>query len=280
MGERAGGKQGIDRLLLRRARQERQEENVSQSEEGHAAQAQTGDGHWRWLYRIGAVAPLIALALYASQFLILIFGDPFPTTIESWYALFQRNKLLGLWYLNALDIVSIALLGIMFLALYVALRRVRPSWMLIALYFALLGVVVFVVPRALTLAMAPLSDLHAAATAEAQRTMYLTAGEALSQASTATPQTLGFLLMAVAGLIISVVILRSRSFGRATGFVGIVGFVLALANYITWLIAPSIAAMLVPLNGFAWLVWWLMISTGLFKLARDISDQEADSTIG
>ena len=159
---------------------------------------------WKTLYRAGAVAPLIALVLYLSQFVILILGDPFPTTIEGWYALFQHNKLLGLWYLNALDIVSFAFLGIMFLALYVALRRVRPAWMLIALYFALVGMVVFIVPRVLTLSVVTFSDLHAAATTEVQRTMYLTAGETLSQVSTATPQTLGFLFVALAGLIISV----------------------------------------------------------------------------
>jgi hypothetical protein len=244
------------------------------------------DAKWKTLYRAGAVAPLIALALYCSQFILLVFGDPFPTTIEGWFALFQRDKLLGLWYLNALDIVSFALLGIMFLALYVALRRVRPSWMLIALYFALLGVVVFIVPRVLTLSIATFSDLHAAATTEAQRTMYLAAGETLTQVSTATPQTLGFLLMTIAGLIISVVILRSQSFGqapalgRAAGYVGIVGFAIALANYISWIIAPSIAAVLMPINGLLWLLWWLMMSVGLFRLAKDISNQEADSTVG
>jgi hypothetical protein len=233
---------------------------------------------WKTLYRAGAVAPLITLALYASQFIILIFGDPFPTTIEDWYALFQRNKLLGLWYLNALDIVSWALLGLLFLALYVALRRVRPSWMLIALYFALLGVVVFIVPRVLQVSVATFSDLYAAATTEAQRTMYLTAGETLSHVSTATPQTLGFLCMAVAGLIISVVILRSRTFGKVAGYVGIVGFVAALANYISGIVAPSIAAVLMPVNGLLWLVWWLMMSVWLFRLAKDTPDQEADST--
>jgi hypothetical protein len=235
---------------------------------------QTTDAQWSTLYRAGAVAPLIALALYASQFIILIFGDPFPTTIEGWFALFQRNKLLGLWYLNALDIVSFALLGIMFLALYVALRRIRPSWMLIAIYFALLGVVVFIVPRALTLSIVTFSDLHAAATTEAQRTMYLTAAETLSNVSTATPQTLGFLFMAAAGLIISVVILRSPSFGRVTGYVGIVGFVVALLNCISWIIAPSIAAVLMPINGLLWLIWWLLVSVGLFKLARGTSENE------
>ena len=104
------------------------------------------NGKWKTLYQAGAVAPLIALVFYSSQFVIPIFGKPLPTAVEGWFALLQRNRLPGLWYLNALDIVSFALLGIMFLALCVALRHVRPSWMLIALYCALLGVVVFILP--------------------------------------------------------------------------------------------------------------------------------------
>jgi hypothetical protein len=228
---------------------------------------------WKTLYRAGAAAPLIALVLYSSQFLIMICGEPFPTTAEGWFALSQRNRLMALWYLNALDIVSFALLGVMFLALYVALRRVRPSWTLMALYFALLGAVVFIVPRMLTLSLLPLSDLHAAATTEAQRAMALTAGETLSHMTTATPQTLGFLFMAVAGLIVSIVILQGRSsgsssaFSKALGYVGVVGFVVALANYVSWIVAPSIAAVLMPINGLLWLVWWLVASVGLFKLA-------------
>ena len=224
---------------------------------------------WTALYRAGAMAPLVVLVFYLSQFLILAFFPPFPTDIEGWYALFQRSKLLGLWYLNALDIVSFTLLGILFLALYQALKDTSPSWMVIALYLALLGVVVFVVPRVLTLSVAVLSDLHAVATTEAQRTLYLGAGEALSSLSTATPQTLGFLLMAAAGLIVSAVNLRGRDFGRATSYVGIAGFVVALANYLTRLLEPSVAAYLLPVNGLLWLVWWLMMALGLFRLARE-----------
>ena len=238
------------------------------------ASNQTTDTKWSTLYRAGALAPLIALAFYLIEFSLLIVGESYPATIEGWYVLFQRSKLLGLWYLNALDILSFALLGIMFLALYVALRRIHPSWMLIALYIALLGVVVFIVPRVLTLTMLPLSDLHAAATTEAQRTIYLTAGEAWSSVTTATPQTLGFLFTATGGLIVSAVILRGRSsgevpaFGRPVGYVGLVGFVAALANYVAWLLAPAIAPMLMPINGLLWFVWWVMISVGLFRLAK------------
>ena len=102
--------------------------------------------------------------------------------------------------------------------------------------------------------------------------MYLAAGEALSQVSSATPQTLGFLLMAAAGLIISAVVLRSNTrrqfLGKAAAYVGIVGFVAALANYLTRLLAPDIAAMLMPINGLLWFAWWIMVSVGLFKLAK------------
>jgi hypothetical protein len=242
------------------------------------------DSRWKTLYRAGAVAALVALALYCSQLLILIAGEPYPTTSEGWFALFQRSKLLGLWYLNALDIVSIALLGIMFLAIYVALRRIRPSWMLMALYFAVLGVMVFIVPRALTLTVVPLSDLHAAATTEAERAAYVAAWEALSHVTTATPQTLGWLLMAVAGLIISLVVVRSgmqsRPFGKATGFVGIAGSVAAFGNYAGWIFAPALAAVLMPFNGLLWLAWWVMMSVGLFRLANATRDHEKDSSVG
>lgn len=238
------------------------------------------DSRWKTLYRAGAVAPLVAVALYCSQFLILIAGERYPTTSEGWFALFQRSKLLGLWYLNALDIVSIALLGIMFLAIYVALRRVQPSWTLVALYFALLGVAVFVVPRVLTLAVVPLSDLYAAATSAAERAAYVAAWEALSHATTATPQTFGWLMMAVAGLIISVVVMRSgmqsRPFGKASGYVGIVGFVAAIGNYASWIFVPSIAAVLMPINGLLWLAWWVMMSAGLLRLAKETLDQGQD----
>jgi hypothetical protein len=237
---------------------------------------------WKNSYKIGAVAPLIALVFYLIEFSLLIVGkEPYPTTIEGWYAIFQRSKLLGLWYLNALDILSFALLGLMFLALYMALRSIHPSLMVIALYFAMLGVVIFIVPRVLHLALLPLSDLHAAATTEAQRILYLTAGEALSQVSSATPQTLGFLFTTLAGLIISIVRLSSATpspvgppsqpLSKAAAYVGIVGFVAALANYASRLLAPAIAAMLMPINGLLWFAWWSMVSVGLFKLAREVS---------
>jgi hypothetical protein len=229
---------------------------------------------WRTLYRAGAVAPMVALVFYLFEFSILLVGEPYPATIEGWYALAQRSRLLALWYLNALDIVSFALLGVMFLALYAALKHVGRSEALMGLYFAMLGVAVFIVPRTLHLSLLPLSHLHAAATTETERTVYLAAGEALAQVSSSTPQTLGFLFVAAGGLTNSVVVLRRWSrggalpFTRAAAYVGIVGFLAALANYVSWLLAPAVAAIIMPINGLLWFAWWIMVAVGLFRLAK------------
>ena len=82
--------------------------------------------NWKSLYRIGGIAPLLTLAFYISEFMFIDW-DKFPASPEEWFLLFQQSKLLGLFYLNSLDIISIALLGVMFLTLYVALRKINES---------------------------------------------------------------------------------------------------------------------------------------------------------
>jgi hypothetical protein len=232
----------------------------------------TGDPTWKTLYRIGGVAPLIVLVFYSSQFLVSFSGETYPTTPEGWFALFQRSRILGLYFLNALDVLSIALLGTMFLALYVALKETHPSLMAIAAFLAFLGIAVFVSTRAaMVSATLSLSDQYAAATTEAQRSQILAAGRAIHAAGRATPETTGFFFTAIAGLIISIVLLRGGSFGRATAYVGILASLVTFANDMSIVLAPSLAAILMPINGLLWLIWWLLISYGLVKLGRNAS---------
>jgi Domain of unknown function (DUF4386) len=231
---------------------------------------------WKGLYRAGGIAPLIALLLYLAEFGVIITGSlsgaPFPATTEDWFALLQRSTFLGLVYLNAPDIVSIALLGVMFLALYVALRSVRPSAMLIAAYFAFLGIAVFVIPRVAMLSVVALSEGYAAATSDAIRSQLLAAGEALGSLGTATPQTAGFLFVAVATMVISAVMLQSDLFGRTTAYAGIAAGILTVALNISGVIAPAAAGPLLGLAGLLWATWWILIAVGLLRLARSPSE--------
>jgi hypothetical protein len=227
---------------------------------------ETVDPAWRGLYRVGGITPLITLVFYLSQ-AIFIPWERFPTTAEEWFRLFGQSKLLGLFYLNTLDIASIALLAPMFLALYVALKREDQSSMAIAALFAFIGIPVFIAPRTVLVSTSlSLSNQYAAASTEAERSELLTAGRAFNAIDTPTPQTIGFLLTAVAVLIISVVMLRSTTFGKATAYVGILASVLTIADDISVVLLPAVASPLLAVAGLFWVIWWIMISRGLLQL--------------
>lgn len=225
--------------------------------------------NWKQLYRIGGVAPFIVLILYLSQFLIFFSGEAYPLTAVGWFKLFQRSKILGLFFLNALDIFSIAMLGLMYLALCVTLRRTNPSQIVIATFFAFLGVAVFVSSRvAMVSGMLSLSEQYATAVTEAQRSQILAAAQVVTSLSRATPETFGFLFMAIAGLVYSIVILQSKNFSKLIGYLGILAFTFTLANDISLIIAPSVAAFIMPINGSLWLLWWILVGLRLFKFGR------------
>lgn len=224
------------------------------------------ESNLKTLYRIGGAAPLLALVFYLGEFL-LIPWERYPGSPEEWFALFQRSKLLGLFYLNAPDIFSIALLGIMFLALYAALRRVNLSWMTVSANVGLLGVGVFIAPRVATLSLLTLSDRYAAA-GEIARARLLAAGEALGALGIATPQTIGFLFMAIGVLIISVVMLQSKRFSRITAWLGIGASLVTFADHVSVILAPTLATPLMIAGGLFWIPWWVAIAFGLFRLAR------------
>lgn len=226
---------------------------------------------WKTLFKAGAVAPLIALAVYVLEVIgVIMVGDPYPTSSLEWFTLFEENRLLGLLALNVFDVVSISLLGVMYLALYMALKRQDASRMLIAVFFALLGVTVFVASRAdMGSTMLKLSDEYAAATTQVQKDQLLAVGQALGAPIRATINTMGYFFVAAASLIISTVILRSRTFNKAAAYLGILGFIIALVARLGLIIDSSLDEMLLPIHGLVWLIWWVLISRGLFQLARE-----------
>jgi len=230
------------------------------------------DSQWKDLYRFGGVAPLLTVVFYLSEF-IFIRWDQFPDSMEDWFALFQRSKLLGLFYLNALDIISIALLGVMFLALFEALKQANPSWMTVAAFFGLLGVGIFIVPRVEMVSMMTLSDLYATA-GEVERARLLTAGVTLGALSPATPLTVGFLFMSVAVLVISIVMLREgHLFHKVIPWLGIFASLFTFVDHFSLIIAPRLATPLMIASGLFWIPWWIMVGLGLLRRARLIRRQ-------
>ena len=248
---------------------------MSQEKSEQVTPVRAIDPRWRTLCKTGAIAPLITLAFYLLEMFAIILGgmsgEPFPVTAGDWFSLLQRSRLLGLLYLNALDVFSIALLGIMFLALYMTLRQTHESYMVIAAFFSLLGVGMFVAVRAdMAAAMLTLSDRYAVATTELQMTQVLTAGEAVGSLVRATPETIGWFFMAIGSFIISIVMLQGETFNKAIAYVGILGGIVTLIGRIAQFAAPSIAGAIMFPGALPWLIWWFLVSRGLLRLGKDI----------
>ncbi len=184
--------------------------------------AETRDSAWKGLYKVGGAAALIVAVLLPIE-IIVFTAYPLPGTVIGYFTLFSSDRLIGLLDFYLLEISTYALFVPMFLALYVALRRASESRMAIALTFALLGMGIFFATNN-PFSMLSLSDQYAAAATEAQRSTVLAAGQAIlanTNQRAVGGFNMGFFLVSVAGLIVSLVMLRSNSFSRVTAYVGI-----------------------------------------------------------
>jgi hypothetical protein len=187
--------------------------------------------------------------------------------------LLQDDALIGLVLLDVVDLVNYALVAVIFLALYAALQLTNRSAMTMATAFGLVGTTVYLASNQ-AFGMLSLSERYAAATTEAQRAVYLAAGEGLL--ATQNPGTIyggtgiyvNLFLVLLAGLVISVVMLRSNVFGKATAWVGIIANGVCLLHFAALAFAPALLALPSASSALFRVTWYVLIAVGLFRLGR------------
>jgi hypothetical protein len=236
-----------------------------------ATDVEAAEPSWKSLYTVGGVAALIAVVVFRRNLgaeVSLLSGQIPPNSVGDWFTLLQNDRLLGLAFLKLFDLANYALVGLVFLALYPALRRVNASIMTITVASGFIGIAVYFASNQ-AISMLTLSDQYAAATTDAQRAMFLAAGEAmLATVYQGTGDSLSLFLVTLAGLMISIVMLRSEIFSRVTAYLGILAHVLVLGYFVTLVVAPALtfvphSAAAVPL-----IIWELLIARRLFQLAK------------
>jgi hypothetical protein len=245
--------------------------------------AESMDSAWKGLYRMGGAAALIAVVVFRRNlgselvgfrgFGLIDVPATHPSSAIDWFALLQNDRFVGLALLNVFDMVNYALVGLMFLALYGALRRANQSAMVVATASGLVGIAVtFASNQAFS--MLSLSNQYAAATTEGQRSMLLAAGEGLLVINNpgaiyqGTGITMGLLLVTLAGMTISLVMLRSHVFGKATAYVGILANGFGLGYFITLAFAPALYALFPIISAPFRVLWYVLIAIRLFQLGR------------
>jgi hypothetical protein len=248
-----------------------------------SAQTETRETGWKILYITGSGAALLAVIFFrrnwsaeltvSKGFGIFEIPEPLPGNALEWFTLLQKDLFVGLSLFNLFDLINFALVGLIFLALYAALKNVNKSLMLMAISAGLVGVAVYLASNQ-ALEMFFLSKQYAAATTEAQRSILLTAGDVLLVTNhpeapyQATGIHVGLFLVLLAGLLISIVMLQSDLFGKVAAICGILANGLALLGFIALAFGPAIFWIPPTLSAPFRMIWYVLIALKLFKLAR------------
>lgn len=222
----------------------------------------THDDDWRTLYRIAAGAAIAVLALVPVQMFVFLRWPP-PDAVADWFALYQQNVAVGLIDMDLLLIVDQVLITVVCLALCVALWRASRAWIAIALLFAVVACATYIASNP-AFEMLRLSRQFEAAVTPMQRMQALSAGEAMVATWLGSSFATGYVLGALAFLIIATVMLRSDVFSRTTGYIGFVFALLSLVPASAGRLGLVMSLLsLVPM----WL-WLALVARRLWELAR------------
>jgi hypothetical protein len=225
-----------------------------------------------WVYGIGGIAAFLTVVVGLGEMAISFLpgGNVPADTVIDRFAQLQTDWLLGLRNLGLLNIFMV-LLGIpTFFALYTANKK-NGSFGALAMAISFIGAAVFFgTNRAFP--MLVLSDQYAQAATDAQRAMIESAGQAmLSVGRSHSPGTfVGFFLAELAGILMSIVMLRGMVFGKGTALAGIMGFTLLMIFEVISSFVPALSeiGMVVAMGGgILNVVWMILLGRRLIQLA-------------
>ena len=225
---------------------------------------------WSLLNKVGAVAALIIVGFMPLQ-MVVFFVWPPPTTVSGWFGLFSENAIVGLLDMDLLLILDYVLLVLVFLALWGVLRRGNEPLVTVALIFQIVGTSAYF-SSATAFEMLSLSSQYATVTTDSERSILLSAGQAMLASWQGTAFNVSYVIGAIAALIMSLVMLKNRQlFGRFAAHTGIVAGVLGLVPSTAGQVGLVFSLIsLPPLT-----IWLVLVGKGLLKQARIIDNQEA-----
>jgi len=221
------------------------------------------DVRWYGLYRTASIAALISVILFLFQ-IVAYFVWPPPSTVAGHFALLQSRPLVGLVSLDFVILVDEVLAIPICLALYLSLRRVHESLMLIATALSAVSLVCYLIATP-ALNMLYLSQQFAAATTSVEREGLLAAGQAVLSSWLGTPIQVGYVVGSIAMVLVGWVMLRSPVFSRATGYVGITAGLVGFGLYV-----PKVGIFISLLSVVAMQVWYVMIALKLWRLINGL----------
>jgi hypothetical protein len=183
-------------------------------------------------YVAGGIAAILMLAIIIIQMISFMIAPlPYDGTAADWFNIFQQNPLVGLIDFEFLMMIYTLLSIAVGLTLYRILKDVNPYLTSLSMISTVVGVIPFITARP-AFEMLHLSHRYAAASTDAERAIFLAAGEATLAAFNGTAFHISYLLGSLGGLLISLVMLKASIFSKATAYIRIASSICDLGLYI------------------------------------------------
>lgn len=235
-------------------------------EDDDASMADTADhAGYRLLFRLGGVAALTTVALTFLQVVLGIVWPPpdfAPTAAvaESMLRMVETSPVRAFVTLDGLMVIDYVMLSVVYLALYAVLRRRSPSLVTLGVGMALIAITLyFAVNPSIT--MFALGAQYAGAPEG-----IVPAAQAALAAFEGTAFIVHYIVMGVAGILVSIAMLGGTEFSRATAIAGILQGAMMLVPVTLGTIGLVFAlGSLIP-----FVVWFVLVGIRLGRLASQI----------
>ena len=223
------------------------------------------DPRWKDLYKLAGIAAVVSelVILFGIVAYIIWPYAPGSKTTEEILRLLQSDPLQGLVSLDLFLLIGNLFSVFLFLALYVSLRPVNPSYALVALVVGLIGLVLLIPARPIVELFA-LSRQYADATTDAASSQALDASDALLALFDGTNWFMNTLLGALSLLTSSLLMLRSTTYSKATAYAGIFTNAVVCGFFI-----PTLGKFLLFLSLPGYMIWYFLLAKRFLQMGRD-----------
>ena len=225
--------------------------------------------HWQVLFKLSGWVALIFVMYSLITMVILVVIGGQPESAGEAFKMLTGNRLIALLRLDVLTVLIMPLYYLLFLGLYIALKKTHAVFAAIAFVLGFAGVTLFLATPSVFSWLA-LSDKFAAATSEAQKTLLLAAGETIlvSDMWHGTGAIMGGILIQIATTLFSIAMLSSLAFRKATAYVGVVTHSLDLAHLLLGFFIPAGGVILMMIAGPLYLIWFPLLAQDFFRLGK------------
>jgi hypothetical protein len=242
------------------------------------ASATKAGSPWKWIYKLGAIAALIAMSANLAD-VILGFGGTEGVTYGTksameWFAVYQDSWFQGVYALGILNIVYMVAMLPVYFALFGAHFEKQALATALTVVIFLTAMSMYISNNA-AIPLLTLSGKYSVASSELERNILVAAGEAvLSRGEDFTAGSfIPLFLSGLAAICISIIMLRGGVFGKIHGWIGIVGFIFlslftVIATFIPILYSFAFS-FLASIGGLLALSWFALVARRLFQLASN-----------